>query len=224
MSPTWTLVLPVRAGPFAKTRLGSPPGLAEAFVRDCADAVRGCLLVGRMLVVTGDPGTAADLRRDTGAETVLELRPGAGLLPALDDALRSLRPGAAATGPVGILLPDLPTLRAEDLTAALGAVQGALDGGATMVAVPDTEGTGTVLLAARSADGLTPAFGPDSLAAHVDRGAVPLALDIPRLRRDVDTGVELAAATRLGLGRHTLAALTTLWDDGELRDDDARSA
>ena len=76
-----------------------------------------------------------------------------------------------------------------------------------MAAVPDTEGTGTVLLAARTPAGLDPAFGAGSFAEHVRRGALPLDLDLPRLRRDVDTPADLEAALALGLGHRTAAAL-----------------
>jgi len=77
-----------------------------------------------------------------------------------------------------------------------------------MAAVPDADGTGTVLLAARTPARLDPAFGPVSFAEHLRRGAVPLPLDLPRLRRDVDTPADLDAALALGVGARTASALS----------------
>jgi 2-phospho-L-lactate/phosphoenolpyruvate guanylyltransferase len=63
------------------------------------------------------------------------------------------------------------------------------------------------LLAAATPGALQPAFGPGSLAAHVRRGAVPLDLDLPRLRRDVDTPADLDEALALGVGPRTATAV-----------------
>jgi 2-phospho-L-lactate guanylyltransferase len=201
--PGWTVVLPLKGGPAAKSRLGGPPGLAGAIARDCLDAVLACPVVDRALVVTADLPTVVEAR-SAGAEPVRETRPGAGLNAAVLDGL------AAATfpGPVAVLLGDLPALRPGDLTDGLAAVLFALDTHPTApaAAVPDAEGEGTVLLAGRSAAdlrGLGPAFGPGSMAEHRRRGAVPVEPDAPRLRRDVDTRRDLDAALVLGVGPRT---------------------
>ncbi len=79
-----------------------------------------------------------------------------------------------------MLLADLPALRPEDLQVALEAARTALDDGRLpMAAVPDADGTGTVLLAARTPARLDPAFGPGSFAEHLRRGAVPLRWTCP---------------------------------------------
>jgi 2-phospho-L-lactate guanylyltransferase len=122
------------------------------------------------------------------------------------DAAARLPPG----GPVGVLLPDLPALRPSDLETALAAVDHALTTSARMVAVPDADEDGTVLLAGRRAADLSPAFGAHSLLEHRRRGAAVLTLDLPRLRRDVDTPEDLRAARALGCGPHTRAALAVL--------------
>jgi 2-phospho-L-lactate guanylyltransferase len=98
---------------------------------------------------------------------------------------------------VAALAADLPALRTGDLTAALTAA------GPGRSFVADAAGTGTVLLAATSGVELEPCFGPGSAAAHAATGAVELTGDWPSLRRDVDTGAELAAAVVLGLGPRT---------------------
>ena len=56
---------------------------------------------------------------------------------------------------------------------------------------------------------LEPRFGPGSAAAHLAAGVRRLDGPWPRLRRDVDTAADLAAARRLGLGRHSAGALAS---------------
>jgi 2-phospho-L-lactate/phosphoenolpyruvate guanylyltransferase len=201
----WTLVLPVKGGPLAKSRLGARPEVAAALALDCLDAVLACPAVGRVLVVTSDPSTRAAARA-LGALVVPETRRGAGLVPAITAGVRVAV--LACAGPTAVLLADLPALRPEDLDVALAAVEARLvDGTAPMCAVPDAEGSGTVLLAARTPADLAPAFGPDSLAEHVRRGASRLELALPRLRRDVDTPADLEAALALGVGPRTATAV-----------------
>jgi 2-phospho-L-lactate guanylyltransferase len=198
------VVLPIKGGRAAKSRLGGPPELAVAIVRDCLDAVTACPDVTRVIVVTSDPAMAGQARSAT-AEVVGERRPGAGLVEAVRDGVRA---AGDRPGPVAVLLPDVPAARAEDLTQALQAASTALatHPAVSMAVVPDADHTGTVLLAARTADALDPAFGPGSAAEHVRRGAVRLDLDLPRLRRDVDTPDDLLAALRLGVGARTARA------------------
>lgn len=226
-APGWTLVLPLKGGPGAKSRLRAGPGLAAAIAADCLDAVLACPAVSRTIVVTADAATAATAAA-AGALVAGESRPGDGLVAAVRDGVTAaLGPavplpaggpravpggaddGRAAGGPVGVLLGDLPTLRPEDLSAGLAAVAAALreHPGAPMAVVPDAAGTGTVLLAARLGGDLDPAFGPGSLAEHVRRGAVLVEVDLPRLRQDVDTPADLDTALDLGVGPRTAAAL-----------------
>lgn len=202
--PRWSVVLPVKGGAAAKSRL-VPGGdgreeLARAVATDTLDAVLRCGVVTEVLVVTADAATSrwARLR---GARAVGETSPGAGLLAAVQDGLRSCRPGPAA-----VLLADLPALTPADLDSALHACWPVLRT-APMAYVPDAGGTGTVLLAAADPGLLRPAFGPGSAAAHQALGAARLDLALPRLRRDVDTASELAEAAALGLGAATRATL-----------------
>ena len=200
----WHLVLPLKGGPRAKSRLRGGPELARAIAQDCLDAVLRCAAVGRVLVITADAETAHWAAR-AGAATVPESRPGAGLIAAVLDGIGAVPAGG---GPIGVLLADLPALRPEDLAAGLAAAARALDRhpDAPMAAVPDAEGSGTVLLTARSSADLDPAFGPDSLAEHLRRAAVPVDIDLPRLRRDVDTPDDLCAALAMGAGPRTTAS------------------
>jgi 2-phospho-L-lactate guanylyltransferase len=204
--PGWTLVLPLKGGPAAKSRLGAAPELAWAIAGDCLDAVLACPAVAATIVVTAHPQTAADALA-AGASVVGESHPHGGLATAVRDGLATV----TSTGPVGVLLGDLPALRPADLAAGLAAVATALrrSPAAPMAAVPDAAGTGTVLLAAHAAGGLDPAFGPGSLTEHIRRGALLVELDAPRLRQDVDTRADLLAALALGVGPRTAAVLAS---------------
>ena len=202
---SWQLVLPVKGGPAAKSRLATASprrtALARALALDCLSAALASSSVDAVLVVSPDPDVLAEAE-GRGARGVREHPSRSGLDAAVSHGLAHARPG-----PVAVLLADLPCLRAADLNAGLAACSGALDGGAEAVVVPDASGTGTVLLAALDARDVSPAFGPASAAAHERRGAVRLDLDLPRLRRDVDTPDDLTEALRLGVGPATEAAL-----------------
>ncbi|GAB7190548.1 2-phospho-L-lactate guanylyltransferase [Kineococcus sp. NUM-3379] len=207
----WTLVLPVKGGGGAKSRLQPPPGveraeLALAIALDAVAAVAACPAAGRVLVVTADARVARSCAAVApGVGVLREERAGRGLGAAVADGL-----AAAGSGPVAVLLPDLPALRPSDVAAALAAAGRALGDAQGAAFLPDADDVGTVLLAGRSAVALRPAFGPDSAAAHAALGAVRLTVppDVAaRLRRDVDTAEALALAVAAGVGPHTAAVL-----------------
>lgn len=199
---SWTMVLPFKGGPAAKSRLAAPAGLATAIALDCLDAVLAAERVQRVVVVTADESLAVAARA-AGASVRAESRPGSGLTAAIEDGLRGLE------GPCAVLLGDLPALRPADLDLALQRAGEALTttSGPAMVFVPDADGVGTVLLGAGEPGLMRPAFGPDSARRHAESGALRLDLDLPGLRRDVDTQADLAAAAVLGLGPRTASFL-----------------
>jgi 2-phospho-L-lactate/phosphoenolpyruvate guanylyltransferase len=201
----WSVVLPVKGGAAAKSRLEPAPvdrlSLARAIALDVVAAVVACRRVARAVVVGDDPVVAAAVRA-LGGEVLTESRPGAGLLAAVGDGASH-----AGSGPVAVLLADVPALRPEDLAAALDEAAAALATGPAEAFVPDARGEGTVLLAALVPGALRPRFGPASAAAHAAQGAVPVGLGLARLRRDVDDPADLAAAAGLGLGPRTRDAL-----------------
>jgi len=226
VEPAWTVVLPIKGGPAAKSRLrsgwaqdaalapaaGLTAKLAEAIAADTLAAAAACPVVHTVLVVTADATVAASVAAsNAGPGVVVVVResvPGAGLGAAIEDGLR-----AAPPGPVAIVLGDVPALRPEDLCAALWTAalilaerQVELHRGA-MAVVPDADSTGTVLLAALHAGDLAPAFGAASFAEHERRGAVAIGWELGRLRRDVDTPADLWDAALLGLGPRTAAVL-----------------
>lgn len=202
MSPTWTVVLPVKHAEAAKSRLVAPRGvdrvaLARAIALDSCRAARRCTAVRRVVVVSGDPvvSAAATPLGDVVAD------PGGGLLAAVRSGLAATRGGT----PVAVLLADVPALTPEALQSAL------LECSRHPVAfVPDLEGSGTVLLATTGETRLSPAFGPDSAARHAAAGAVRLDLDLPCLRRDVDTWDDLLEALGLGVGAATTTATSSV--------------
>lgn len=194
----WRLVVPVKASDRAKSRLAAPagthrPALAQAIALDVLDATLGCPYVGELVVVTDD----ATVRGWATGRAIVVDDPARGL----DEAVR--RGAAGSAGPVAVLLGDVAAVRPDDLTDALAACAAYRS-----AVVPDAEGTGTVLLTALTAEDLRPRFGRGSAARHEGAGARRLDLDLPRLRRDVDTAEELAEALRLGAGPRTSALLS----------------
>jgi len=201
------MVVPVKRLATAKTRLrgGTPPGvpharLVLAMAQDTVRAALACPVVAELLVVTDDPEVTAALA-GLGARVVPDA-PGAGLNPAIGYGAAA----APAPGWVAALAADLPALRTGELRAALAAAGRAGRAGRRGF-VADAGGTGTTLLAAPPGVPLDPRFGPGSAARHAAAGAWALAGEWPSLRRDVDTATDLAAAERLGLGRHTAGQL-----------------
>jgi 2-phospho-L-lactate/phosphoenolpyruvate guanylyltransferase len=197
--PQWSIVVPAKRLAVAKTRLrpvtealaGSAHAeLVLALLADTVAAAVACASVAEVLVVTDDPA-AADAVRPLGVR-ILADEPDRGLNPALEHGARN------ATGPaVAALSSDLPALRADDLTAALGAATAA-----PRCFVPDAHGTGTTLLTAVGT-ALLPRFGSASARAHRDGGAVALTGEWPGLVRDVDTPGDLRDALALGAGPRT---------------------
>ncbi|MBA3233852.1 MAG: 2-phospho-L-lactate guanylyltransferase [Propionibacteriales bacterium] len=208
---SWTLLIPVKQMAVAKSRLvgltdRQRQDLAMAFAMDTITAARACTDVTRLLVVTNHPDDTAF--RDLGADIVADV-PGVGLNAALvhgEHVVRRSQPRAA----VAALAGDLPALRPADLGAAFSA---AADSRYWFVA--DSAGTGTTLLAAAEGHRLNPAFGSQSRVAHRAGGAAEVTVGgIDRLRRDVDTAVDLREAVRLGVGVYTAKVLAGLVDGG----------
>jgi 2-phospho-L-lactate/phosphoenolpyruvate guanylyltransferase len=209
MTPTtdsaWVVVVPVKHGDIAKSRLTGVTArqrteLARAFPADCASAALACDLVGTVVVVTDDTVAAATMR-GVGA-TVIADEPDAGLNPALQHARAWVRRRIGDV-PVVVLSGDLPALRPGDLSTALTRAQRC-----TRAFLPDLAGGGTTLLAAQPDVDLDPRFGTTSRRRHRDSGACELdAEGLATLRRDVDTWDDLEEAVRLGVGPHTAAVL-----------------
>jgi len=191
----WVVVVPVKPAGLGKSRLAGFLGpaeraaLARAMALDTIEAAAATAGVVRVLVVTADDEVRA-------AVPFVVDDPGGGLNAAV-------RAGVAqASGPVAVLLGDLPALRPDDLRAALDQ---AAEHARAFVA--DAEGTGTTLLTGLA--DVVPRFGAGSAAAHEAHGHVRLAIPPgSTLRRDVDVPADVAAAAALGVGPRTAAVLS----------------
>ena len=199
----WSVIIPVKGGERAKTRLRAPDGvdhsrLATALALDTIAAAAGTVGAGHVVVVTGDPAIVAQV---TAQGVVVVDDPGGGLNPAISAGVAHLV-ARGASGGVAVLLGDLASVRPEDLAMALYATAAH-----PSAYVPDADDSGTVLLASTNPGRLVPHFGGRSDAAHRAAGFVRLDLDLPRLRRDVDDEGSLRTALCLGVGPHTAALL-----------------
>lgn len=194
----WTVLIPAKSLPEAKSRLLGATAGPEAHARlvlairaDTVAAARTASGVGRVVIV-------ADLPADYGPIAVLvQTRPG------LNSALREGAAYAASRWPqdgIAALVGDLPALRAAELSAALTLAVAHERG-----YVPDAQGTGTTLLTAAAGRALRAQFGAGSAARH---GACATVIEAgPGLRTDVDTAADLRAACDLGVGPATTAVL-----------------
>ena len=187
----------------AKSRLstqtaGRRRDLVVAMALDVIAAARDCPPVAEVVVVADDPGLHAVSGPDF-SDVRFEADLGEGLNPAL------LAGARGATGPVAALLADVPCATPQLIEAALAACAD------RPVIVSDAEGIGTTLLAAPTGDAFHPRFGARSRAAHISMGAEEVVDAVPgefaRLRRDVDSEVDLWDAGRLGLGSFTQAVV-----------------
>jgi 2-phospho-L-lactate guanylyltransferase len=166
-----------------------------------------CPVVDEVVVVTDDTAAAGELS-NLGALVVADA-PDAGLNAALRHGAETIaerRPGTS----VAALSADLPALRPDELSLALEAASGH-----EVSFVADAHGIGTTVYAVRGGAPFDPHFGGRSRAAHRATGAVELDLAaVPSVRRDVDTGVDLYDAIRLGVGPRTkeiVARLDETW-------------
>jgi 2-phospho-L-lactate/phosphoenolpyruvate guanylyltransferase len=202
----WSVVVPVKALPRAKTRLVAASAdanahavLVAAIRRDTLAAIRASAPVARLVLVSDGPGAEAG-RGDGGLTADVHLKQtGSGLNEALREGEQYCRNHWPADG-VAVLVGDLPALRPHDLTAALS---GAAKHDRAFVA--DAAGTGTTLLTARPPVPLHPSFGAGSAGRHA-----LIAVSLPAadgLRLDVDTAADLQAAAAHGVGPATTAVL-----------------
>jgi 2-phospho-L-lactate/phosphoenolpyruvate guanylyltransferase len=191
----WTVLLPLKGLPQAKSRLQGASGDAQqhaelvlAMRADTMTAIRAARRVARVLVIVDRPD-------DLHPQALIQ--DGVGLNAALTEGAAY----AAAHWPqdgVAALVGDLPALRPEELDAALAA------SGTARTFVADADGSGTTLLAVGPGTALAPKFGTGSAARHAASGAVALAAG-PGLRCDVDTPDDLQRAAGVGLGSITRA-------------------
>jgi 2-phospho-L-lactate/phosphoenolpyruvate guanylyltransferase len=191
----WTVLVPVKALPGAKSRLAefSPDAAAHArLVHAIRDDTLGAAAKAPGVARVVRIGDSPDVEHD-----VLQHRPG--LNAALAEGAELARERWPTDG-LAALVADLPALTPAELASTL-----ALAAEHPRGFVTDAAGTGTTLLTAHPRAPFDPRFGPGSATRHgTDATALPAG---PGLRQDVDTVDDLRAALLLGVGPHTVAAL-----------------
>ena len=199
--PGWYLVVPVKGGHGAKSRLRhslDDAAVVTAVAHDTLEVAAAVVGTGRVVVVTGEAEETA-YARAAGHEVVGD--PGTGLDDACLAGVRTAhRLGASR---VAVLLGDHPALTPVELADTLR------DGARhPSFFVADADGTGTALVGSTNGDAPALAFGPGRAARHRDLGHVPLQVEAPGLRHDVDDEDALRwTLTHLTLGPRTRAAL-----------------
>ncbi|MBA0127221.1 2-phospho-L-lactate guanylyltransferase [Haloechinothrix sp. YIM 98757] len=197
----WAVVVPVKSWQVAKSRLTGMHArarkeLARAFAHDTVRTVCDTPVVDACFVVA-PAAELWDLARalsDRGLCPVLEpvVRDGrdtlnAALVCGSDIALDS------GHRRVAMVVADLPGLSTEGLTGFLRMVPAERP-----AFIRDVHGTGTTVLASHRGALLRPRFGHDSAVHHRRSGAVDLTSRCdPRLSHDVDTWLDLGAASRV---------------------------
>jgi 2-phospho-L-lactate guanylyltransferase len=206
--PGYAVVVPVKRPAIAKSRLSALGDrvrreLVVAFAADTITAALGASCVSEVLAVTDDHQLARDLS-DLGADVIPD-----GIADDLNGSLVLAVAEAGRRWPdlrVAALCADLPALRSAELSRALSAAPED-----RQCFVCDKQRSGTTLLVAPSPDLFEPRFGNGSREAHLDVGAAELDIvDVPTLRRDVDTTDDLADAIELGVGSHTAVVASGL--------------
>lgn len=208
MSPphtTWQVILPVKRLSEAKSRLAAPQEvrveLVLAMARDTLAAVDSCEAVTRTRLLTADPTVVDALA--TAELRVLHETPHSSsdaLNTAVAQAVAQLR-ASDSNANIAIVVADLPSLRSDELTAALSI---AAQHRASFV--PDADGIGTTAVMLRPHAEVMPTFGFQSSARHLEMHMAPVDAGLG-LRQDVDTLTALATAQQLGVGPHTSAVI-----------------
>lgn len=186
----WTAIVPLKAAAERKTRLAGAldSGAQAALAQDMADHVIATLAsvdaIGSIRVLSPASGDIPG--------TMWEPDHGKGLNAELDRVCAVL-----AGERLLIVHADLPLLRAQDVAALIAAAE--VSGAAIAT---DRHGAGTNALAMRAATCVGFAFGPDSLARHLERLPHAAVLRREGLAIDIDTADDIAAAKgALPLGR-----------------------
>ncbi len=179
---SWTAIVPLKAAAARKTRLaGALDGtetaaLAQGMADHVIATLAGIAAITSVRVLSPASGDIAG--------TVWEPDYGKGLNAELD------RVCAALTGERMLIVhADLPLLAADDVAALIAAAEA--EGAAIAT---DRHGTGTNALAMRRAACVGFAFGPDSLARHLDRLPDAAVLRREGLAIDIDTADDIAVA------------------------------
>ena len=215
----WTVVIPVKGAPAAKSRLGpavpddARAVLARAFALDTIAAALAAASVARVIVVGDDPSLAGAGRvraRAAVARRGCRSAPDAGATRGLISAIgrASTRPAPRRRSPSPCCSATCPRCAPRSSTRRSRRPRGIRS---PSCATP-TARARTLATAAAEVP-FEPRFGPDSAARHVAAGFAELAAsDLPGLTRDVDTVDGLETVLHHGVGDHTAEAVARLAD------------
>lgn len=216
----WSVVLPVKSIDQGKSRLLAQEStrrlLIAAFLADVLAALDSADQVGEVIVVGNDP-VLLDLAVTAGARTITEGEP-----RGLNQAAAIGISAASSAAPVAVMVADLPCLTGSAIDHLLHQASAPPNS-----FVCDAAGTGTTMLMAQDPRTCRPQFGHRSRARHAASGNIELAVPpgtpgspdevrvqaqeaFRRVRRDVDTQVDLWDAVRIGVGSATSAVLPTI--------------
>lgn len=233
------MVVPFKGAADAKSRLSGSlddperAAIALAFLVDTVSAVRRVPAVSCVVVVSNQPGLAADLAVGqatdrTDVRTLVVADPGGGINVAVASGLAHARE-AAPEAFTAAITGDLAALRPADLAQAFALAEAAATSTGAQVLntrtgsntgrssepvhaqlsfVPDREGSGTTMVAFAPGAHAPTHFGIGSAAAHTSAGYLALAVPAgSSLRLDIDDADDLERARLLGLGDATRAVL-----------------
>jgi 2-phospho-L-lactate/phosphoenolpyruvate guanylyltransferase len=201
----WTVVVPVKGGRQAKSRLhlrdGNRQQLARALAEDTITAIRDCPFVTSTCLVTADVATAEWAAYTWTDVAVIHELPHEDLNSALERTVgdQHTRLGGIS---LAVVTGDLPALTGDDLAHVICSADAV--GGPCLV--PDRSDRGTTMLLLPAGTSITMCFGADSAAEHRAAGATVLAA-AAGARCDVDTRDDLEVAAAIGLGPRTRAVL-----------------
>lgn len=213
---TTLAILPIKGFEEAKQRLapelagGARRALAEAMVSDVLTALRRASSVDRILVISSDH-SAQRIAGGQGATVIEDHVVGHSKAAALGITL-ALDEGVDRA----LLVPgDCPLLEPAELDQLIARPVSPR----SAIIVPDRHGSGTNALLLTPPDALTPSFGPDSCARHVqlahEQGTTAEIVRVPSLALDIDTpddlvALQVAVAATRGGAAHTRGMLSQL--------------
>lgn len=181
--------------------------LSVAMLSDVLETLQSVRSLDRVIVVTPDT-RVADAARCVGAEVALS--PTVGLNASIEEACKSAAP--SHDDAVLVVLGDVPGIRAGEVEALLGSLEGP-----GVALAPSSDG-GTSALLRRPPDVIAAGFGPDSARVHrghAERAGVAF-VEVPlaSLATDIDDREDLDAfLSGPGAGPRTRAVLHELMDE-----------
>jgi len=197
----YAVVVPIRSLRTAKSRLRISDtmrsDLALAFFLDTIAALERSTEVERIVVVSRD----ATIHRHVRDRCNVVADDETGLPTAVNRGIEKLR-RVRHSGPVAVVLPDLPYSTAGAFDMLLAAAREHL-----RAYLADATGTGTTCVTGASTEAVIHRFGSNSARAHTEAGLTALDIPVPGLRADVDVLADLRERKARRIGDATSTVL-----------------